>query len=74
MKHLKLALPQRSCHRGDTSPSLMSPGSRQILCWFAGVVVSYASLGVLNHLVAGGLRYQLLSWPGHYSASRRSRW
>ena len=25
---------RRCCQRGDTSPTLMSPGSRQILCWF----------------------------------------
>ena len=57
-----------------TSLSLLSPGSRQIPSWFARVVVSYASLGDLSHLVAGGFRFQLLSWPGRYSASRRSRW
>ena len=58
----------------ETCPSRTSPGSRPVPSWFAGVVVSYASLGDLSHLVAGGFHFQLLSWPGRYSASRWSRW
>ena len=68
---MKLALPQRCCLLGDTSLSLMYPGSRQIPSWFARVVVSYASLGDLSHLVANGFRFQLMSWPRRYSASGR---
>ena len=41
----------------------MNPGSRQILYWFVGVVVSCANRGVLNHLVVDGHRLPLQSWP-----------
>ena len=42
IKLLKLPLPQRCCQRGDASLGLMNSGSRQILSWFVGVVVSCA--------------------------------
>ena len=45
----------------------MNPGSRQILSWSVGVVVSCANQGVRSHLVVGGYRLPLWSWSRHCS-------
>ena len=45
-----------------------------ISSWFARVVVSYGSLESHSHFVGDGFRFQLRSWPGRYTVSRRFRW
>ena len=59
---LEVRLPQRCCQHGDASLSLLNPGSRQILSWSVGVVVSCAKRRVRSHLVVGGYRSPLRSW------------